>query len=74
MGAFYGKKINALTKRPSPMYPISIGGYDPEYEARIRRHDQEYRDQLRKARDRVYTLAVELLRYQKGWNTDSYDK
>jgi hypothetical protein len=69
MGEFYKGAIGKLTKRPPRGYSVRLGGRDPEHEALVRRHDQEYREQLRSAREQVYALAVELLRYQDTWNT-----
>jgi hypothetical protein len=68
MGAFYSGQIAELTKYRPHFYAGTLGGPDPEYEARVRRHHQEYREQLRRVRDEVYALAVELLRYQDRWN------
>ena len=60
MGAFYSKQIEKLTKYPAHTYV----GPDPGYRAKVQRHHQEYREQLRRVREQIFTLAVELLRYQ----------
>jgi hypothetical protein len=67
MGEFYGQEIEKLTKKPSQLFVMRLDGPDPENEARRRRWDQEYREQLRAARSQVYALVVELLPYQDGW-------
>jgi hypothetical protein len=65
MGAFYGKQIEKLTEPPKRAYTVRLGGSDPEHAAAVRRDQQEYREQLRQARNQVYDLVVELLRYQR---------
>jgi hypothetical protein len=65
MGAFYGKQIEKLTEPPKRAYTVRLGGPDPEHVAAARRDQQEYREQLRQARNQAYVLVVELLRYQR---------
>lgn len=63
MGTPYSKRIGKLVKR-SHWFVIAAG--QPEL-FRKQQLDQarEYRDKLRRARDQVYTLVVELLRFQR---------
>ena len=67
MGAFYAKEMNKLVRMPPGGGCLDMG--DPESERRYRLAQQErakkYLEQLRGARDRLYVLAVELLRYQE---------
>lgn len=70
MGTFYSGRIGTLLKRPARGYVVSLSGPDPEHERLVRKHHQEYREQLRSARNEVYRLAVELLRYQR-WGEPS---
>jgi hypothetical protein len=65
MGVFYGKQIEKLTEPPKRAYTVRLGGLDPEHAAAVKRDQQEYREQLRQARNQVYDLVVELLRYQR---------
>jgi hypothetical protein len=65
MGTFYGQQIEKLTEPPKRAYVVRLGGPDPEHAAAVRRDQQEYREQLRQARNQVYDLVVELLRYQR---------
>lgn len=69
MGAFYKRSIEKIARRPRYAYSVKLGGPDPKHQAALRRHAQEYRDQLRKVREQIYDLAVELLRYQSSWTS-----
>jgi hypothetical protein len=65
MGAFYGKQIEELIKRPARAGVFSFDGTPTAATARvIAEHPIEYRRQLCEVRDQVFELAVELLRYQ----------
>jgi hypothetical protein len=64
MGAFYNKQIEKLTKYPAHVYQRRLEGPDPQFIAEVQKHHQEYQEQLRSERGKVFTLAVELLRYQ----------
>jgi hypothetical protein len=59
MGEFYAGQMSALITRPRR----SGLTWPRETNARLR-DAQRYRDQLRAKRTRIYSLAVELLRYQ----------
>jgi hypothetical protein len=68
MGNFYGKEIAALVFFRSELtYHIGLDFTDairvksPE---ELLKHAEEYRGQLRAVHDRVYQLAIELLRFQ----------
>jgi len=68
MGNFYSKKINELVKKPK--YATSWSGSTGESERRRTDNEErgkEYLQQLRDAREAVYKLIMELLRFQK-WN------
>lgn len=74
-GERYCEKIKNLTKNRHFIdeYIMHMGGDesdpDPEDEAKIKRYEQEYRDQLRNARKEIYELIItELLPYQ-NWET-----
>jgi hypothetical protein len=71
MGEFYSTKVNKLVKYPPHAYVVALGSWDPEHQASVKRHHKEYREQLRCARHEVYSLAVELLRYQDGWTVSA---
>lgn len=69
MGEFYARQIQDLIKEPGRWYVHDLyGGPDPEYERKLKKDQQEYREQLRGRRDQVITLVVELLRFQ-AWDT-----
>jgi hypothetical protein len=66
MGSFYAKRLSELISKPRYAGALLLG--DPESEHRHRqtqkKHDREYRIQLREAREKVYALLIELLRFQ----------
>lgn len=69
MGKFYSKKINELVKKPK--YPGVWTGASGETERRrmlSEERGKEYIQQLREAKEEVYKLTMELLRFQK-WNS-----
>ncbi len=59
MGEFYSRQIQELVRRPH-----HSGIIDEGYSARAKELSREYLKNLPAVRDRVYDLAVELLRYQ----------
>lgn len=63
-GKRYSKLIGKLVRRSPPWFVIATGESE---RLRLQQLDQEreYRDQLRRARDQVYALVEELLRFQK---------
>ena len=65
MGAFYSKRIAQLTK-PKYYMHIAVGapGELEQSQIAMKREAAEYREDLRKARDQVVKLIVELLRFQ----------
>ena len=65
MGAFYSKHIAQLTK-PKYYMHIAVGapGELEQSQIAMKREAAEYREDLRKARDQVVKLIVELLRFQ----------
>lgn len=66
MGEFYSKQIGELLKRPKYMRAWTGEAGEAEmHKAQDAQHAEEYRNKLRKARDEVYLLVVELLRFQK---------
>jgi len=74
MGKFYANRIKKLLEEPSRVDIAFIGGPpDPEEEIRHKRrweqHSREHREKLRNARDEVYSLIVELLRFQ-SWRLE----
>jgi hypothetical protein len=66
MGSFYSTQFEELLKRPNYFW-FATG--EPGESARLRAeeisHAKEYREKLRQARTHVYSLVVELLRFQK---------
>ncbi len=60
MGGFYSKKIAGLVSYNSQ--GIFFGGEQERIEDE--RRNNEYREQLRSSKDQVYSLIIELLRYQ----------
>ena len=73
MGSFYGKLIENLTERPKIIPIVGPSIPDIDYAIRVMIHQGDYREQLRKVRNRVYDLVVELLRYQK-WAPPEKDR
>ena len=70
MGDFYSKRISELTKKPSSVYIMAIGGgRDHEYEQKLRDGNKSYREMLNKNNEEIRTLLVELLRYQSWANS-----
>ncbi len=70
MGQFYCKRIAELTAMPSRS-GISVGGLpDPREQEEKRQFAIEYRKQLSFARPEIYSLIMELLRYQ-NWLPNS---
>lgn len=67
MGTFYAKKIHSIIKE-SPRGFIAVLG-DPVSERRwlqaIKKHNEEYRQQLIASHEEIAGLIVELLRYQR---------
>ena len=59
MGGFYSKRIATLLSYSS------LGIYWGVPSERIKDHPKEYREQLRSAKDQIYRLIIELLRFQK---------
>lgn len=63
MGAFYSKRLESLIKENG------VWAYSMDDSARNRAVDEKrarlYREKLRNAKDEVYSLIVELLRFQK---------
>ena len=66
MGAFYSSRLKELIKR-TPLFAWAVGAPGESERLRLQQlsHEKEYREQLRKVRDRVYVLVVELLRFQR---------
>jgi len=64
MGKFYWKQIGKLVTR-SHFWFVRGGESESRMLQRLRGQKREYRDQLRKARDRVYPLVDDLLSLQK---------
>jgi hypothetical protein len=66
MGTFYARRLTELIRKPRYASSTSLGerGSELRYREKQKEYDQEYRNQLYKARNTVYTLVVELLRYQ----------
>lgn len=62
MGSFYSRKIKELIGRPKL---ISVADGDERDKARETHVANEYRKQLCSAKEQVYWLIVELLRFQK---------
>jgi hypothetical protein len=66
MGSFYSKQIEELTRRPKYlMVWTGEPGESERHRIDEARRAKEYREKLRQARDQVYSLVVELLRFQK---------
>jgi hypothetical protein len=65
MGQFYSKQLESLLKPKSQVYVFGLSGEPIEDPSYLREHPQEYREQVRRARDSVHSLVIELLRYQK---------
>jgi hypothetical protein len=66
MGSFYSKQIAELLKRPK-YATVWTGepGESERYRISEARRAKEYREKLRQGRNQVYSLVVELLRFQK---------
>lgn len=65
MGPFYGEQIEKILRRRRHLYMWHLfSGPDHQTLANMKRHEQEYREQVRQSRDPVHALVVELLRYQ----------
>ncbi len=66
MGNFYSKSIREITEQPAHGFSIRMGNTvaDNRYRLHRKEAEAEYREQLRKVRNRVFELAVELLRFQ----------
>lgn len=65
MGSFYAKRITELISMP--FHPQCLGGSaasDLHYLLIKEKHAKEYREQLYMVRDQVYSLVIELTRYQ----------
>lgn len=73
MGTFYGKLIEYLTERPKMIPLVSPSGPDQGYSPWVMINQEEYRIKLRQARNRIYDLVVELLRYQR-WASPKKDR
>jgi len=70
MGKFYSKRFNELLKQRPHTYIRSLsGGRDYEYERQRKIHNEEYRKQLIKNKEKTQDLIIELFRYQK-WNNE----
>ncbi|MDD5450408.1 MAG: hypothetical protein PHT49_00705 [Desulfovibrionales bacterium] len=65
MGRFYAGQIGMLTRCPHwTAITKEDGSLTLESRAELESRDLAYRKQLRQNRDKVYSLLVELLRYQ----------
>lgn len=62
MGSFYSKRIGELVGKPISIGVFFGGETDKVREERI---ESDYRKQLCSAKDQVYWLVIELLRFQK---------
>ena len=74
MGEFYASRINNLLEKPSDIDTLLLGGPpDPreeiERKRRAEQRSREYAEKLRNARDEIYLLIVELLRFQ-SWRLE----
>lgn len=63
MGEFYATQMYALITPPHEAR-LTWGRRDTEAHSQKEQKQQQYREQIRAARSQVYSLAVELLRYQ----------
>jgi hypothetical protein len=73
MGMFYGQQIEKLVKKPFVGVP-DVGLEGVRHEEYVVQCYKDYRNQLRNARDQVYWLAVEMLRYQPWSAVKKSDK
>jgi hypothetical protein len=64
MGNFYSKKIRELTRDYPPAGVVGDPEAEHQYRLKKRKWEETYRERLRRVRDEVYSLAVELLRFQ----------
>jgi hypothetical protein len=64
MGAFYSERFAAIVKEPKRFQMWTPSTPEAEYQRDLAKHFERYRQALVVGRDRVYALAVELLRYQ----------
>ncbi|MBA2881800.1 hypothetical protein HNR65_002131 [Desulfosalsimonas propionicica] len=66
MGDFYSKRLNELVGPLKRVFVMALGGGpDPHYERQRKRANYDYREKISQNKDDVYSLIVELLRYQK---------
>jgi hypothetical protein len=66
MGVYYGGRVHELLRLAPCTYNFTArSGVTERMRQAELEHDQQYRDQLRRARDEVYFLVVEMLRFQK---------
>lgn len=66
MGAFYSKQVGELLKRLAYLDVVRFdGSVDSGYRLRQEQRAREYREQLINVRNQIYTLIIELLRFQK---------
>jgi hypothetical protein len=68
MGEFYSSQIANLITRAYQWHVSDFYGSNPEYDREYDKEEQQYRYQLQSAREGVYQLTMELLRYQ-SWGT-----
>lgn len=66
MGDFYAKQLQRkLPFRPSPeTYPHPDSTYEIAFYAELKELNQEYLSELRKVRDEVHSIVIEMLWYQ----------